>query len=398
MQVTPRRVRGRQAIRCGLSCAAVGLLLSGCQFGGLNSLDMPGTAGHGPGSFKITVELSDIATLAQNSPVMVDDVTVGSISGMGVEQRPDGTFCAAVQLSLDAQVNLPTNAVVKVAQTSLLGSQHIELSRPVAAPAVGRLSNGQVIPVNGNDRYPTTEEVLSSLSIVVNKGNLGALQDITDELYQTVAGRTEQFADFLPQLATLAAGLDRQTDHIIEAADKLNHVSSVLADGKGKLDLALRAVPEALRVLNADSGQIVATFDALRRLGVIAANVLSKTKRDFTEDVKAAYPVVKALSEKARELVNALPLLVTYPLPQKGIKQAVRGDFLNIDATFDLTIRRLGETLFTTSALDPNMKHLAEVVNPPDYLLGALANLSGQAADPFSLPTHDSPAAAKEPH
>ena len=110
------------------------MLLTGCQFGGLNSLNMPGTAGHGEGSYKITVELPDVATLPQNSPVMVDDVTVGSVSGIEAVQRPDGTFYAAVQLSLDKNVNLPANATAKVAQTSLLGSQHIELAAPVGEP------------------------------------------------------------------------------------------------------------------------------------------------------------------------------------------------------------------------------------------------------------------------
>ena len=85
--------------------------LSGCEFGGLNSLNMPGTAGHGEGAYTITVELPDVATLPQNSPVMVDDVTVGSVSGIDAVQRADGTFYAAVKLSLDKNVNLPANAV-----------------------------------------------------------------------------------------------------------------------------------------------------------------------------------------------------------------------------------------------------------------------------------------------
>ena len=33
-----------------------------------------------------------------------------------------------------------------------------------------------------------------------------------------------------------------------------------------------------------------------------------------------------------------------------------------------------------------NMKRLAEVVNPPEFLTGEMANLSGQAADPFKIP------------
>lgn len=40
----------------------------------------------------ITVEVPDVATLPQNSPVMVDDVTVGSVSGISAEQRSDGSF------------------------------------------------------------------------------------------------------------------------------------------------------------------------------------------------------------------------------------------------------------------------------------------------------------------
>ena len=76
---------------------------------------------------------------------MVDDVTVGSVSGIDAVQRPDGTFYAAVQLSLDKNVNLPANATATVAQTSLLGSQHIELAAPVDQAPVGKLAEGSKI-------------------------------------------------------------------------------------------------------------------------------------------------------------------------------------------------------------------------------------------------------------
>ena len=192
------------------------VLLAGCS---VRRAELAEHAGHrratATGSYKITVELPDVATLPQNSPVMVDDVTVGSVSGIDAVQRPDGTFYAAVQLSLDKNVNLPANATAKVAQTSLLGSQHIELAPPVDEPGVGKLTNGSNIPLDHTGRYPTTEEVLSSLGVVVNKGNLGALQDITDEAYNAVAGRAGTFADLMPRLAELTtfAGPADQRHH-----------------------------------------------------------------------------------------------------------------------------------------------------------------------------------------
>lgn len=367
--------------------AAVTLLVTGCQFSGMNSLDMPGTAGHGAGSFVITVELPNVSSLPQNSPVKVDDVTVGSVSGVKAMQRNDGSFYAAVQLSLARQVDLPANTVVRVAQTSLLGSQHIELAAPDTTPAVGRLSSGTTVPISQAANYPTTEDVLSSLGIVVSKGNLGALQDITDELYAAVVGRAGEFDGLIPRLAELAAAVDGQTGDIIASLEGLNRVATTLAAGNDKLARTLAALPQALRVLHDNTGNVVDAFAALKRLSQVTARVLTQTKTDLAADLKDTYPVVKAFADSADDIVDSLPYLPTYPLPGTYLDQAVRGDFLNAFVTIDLTLRRLGESLFTTSPLDPNMKHLNDVVNAPDFLTGAMANLSGQAADPFTVPS-----------
>ena len=362
------------------------VLLAGCQFGGLNSLNMPGTAGHGKGSYTITVELPDVATLPQNSPVMVDDVTVGSVSGVEAVQRADGTFYAAVQLSLDREVKLPANATAMVAQTSLLGSQHIALSAPVDQPPVGELREGSELPQSQGGRFPTTEEVLSALGVVVNKGNLGALQDITQEVSNAVAGRQGQFVDLIPRLAELATSLNRQTDDIIAAAEGLNRFADVLARNKDSLGRALDTLPDALKVLNDNRANIVDAFAALQSFATVGSRILSETKDDFAADIKDAYSIIKPLNDNREAFVTDLDSLATFPFPGKNLHKVARGDYFNVFATFDLTVRRLGETIFTTSFFDPNMKRMAEVVNAPEFLTGQMANLSGQAADPFKIP------------
>jgi phospholipid/cholesterol/gamma-HCH transport system substrate-binding protein len=376
----------RRILLRGSVLAAGSVLMAGCSFGGLNSLPLPGTAGHGGGAFDVTVELPDVATLPQNSPVMVDDVTVGSVAGVEAAQRADGTFYAAVKLALDKNVVLPANTIAKVSQTSLLGSLHIELARPSDKPATGRLTNGSRIPESNTGRFPTTEEVFSALGVVVNKGNVGALEEITEETYQAVAGRQSQFVDLVPRLAELTAGLNRQVNDIIGATEGLNRFSAALARDKDNLGRALDTLPDALRVLNKNRDHIVEAFAALKKLAMVTSHVLSQTKVDFAEDLKGLYSVVKALNDNRKEFVTSLQLLLTFPFPNFGIKQAVRGDYLNVFSTFDLTLRRLGETFFTTAYFDPNMTHMSEILNPPDFLTGELANLSGQAADPFKIP------------
>ena len=374
-------------IRRSVAVAAGTLLLAGCQFGGLNSLNMPGTAGHGRGSYKILVELPDVSTLPQNSPVMVDDVTVGSVSGIdAVQDRADGSFHAVVQLSLERNVRLPANAVAKVAQTSLLGSQHIELAPPSDQPPFGRLSPGGVIPLSRTGSYPTTEQVLSSLGIVVNKGNLGALQDITDELYAATASRVGTFAGLLPRLAELTGSLDRQTGDIIGTAEGLNRLAGTLARSEPALTKTLETLPAALKVLNDNRVNIIDAFGALKSATEVASKILTETHEDLIADIKDLYPIVKAFADNANALVSGFYFIPTFPFQSRYLRNAVRGDFLNVYVTFDLTLRRLGETVFTTGGFDPNIRHMAEVLNPPDFLLGELANLSGQAADPFTIP------------
>lgn len=374
-----------------LSLGTATVLLAGCSFGGLNSLNMPGTKGHGSDAFTVTVELPDVLTLPQNSPVMVDDVTVGSISGIDAMQRPDGTFYAAVQVSLEPHVDLPANTVAKVAQTSLLGSQHLELAAPTGEPAEGQLTEGSHIPLSQTGRYPSTEEVLSSLGVVVNKGNLGAVQDITEEMYAAVADRSGSLVGLVPRLAELTHSLRNQTDDIITAMEGMNRLAGTLANSQESLGRTLETLPAALEVLNNNRANIVEAITALGRVGTVAADVLSRSKDDFVASFKDLYPVVRALAENADDVVTIFPFLATFPFHSRYLRSAVRGDYLNVYATFDMTLRRLGETIFTTSGLDPNMHHMAEIVNPPDFLIGSLANLSGQAADPFEIPPGDVP-------
>lgn len=376
----------RVGLRGGAILVCLAGLVSGCQFGGLNSLALPGTKGHGPGSFEVVLDLDNVVGLPQNSPVKIGDVTVGSVSGVAVVQRPDTTVYAAVRLSLDRHVDLPANATATVGQTSLLGSQHVELASPTDQPAQGRLANGAHIKLNRTGHYPTTEDVLAALGLIVNKGNLGALQDITDQAYAAVAGRVGTFSGLLARLAELTGFLDAQTGTIVAAIEGVDRTAAVLARNARALGRTLETLPLALDVLNRNRGSIVAAFAALRRLASTAGRVVSQTKDDFAADFRDVFPVIKALNDNADDFIHDLELIPTFPFDRKYLRNAVRGDYLNVYSTFDLTMRRLGENVLATSALDPNMPHLSEVVNPPDFLVGALANLSGQAADPFAIP------------
>ena len=92
-------------------------------------------------------------------------------------------------MTLNGDVDLPANATAKIGQTSLLGSLHIELAPPTDDPPQGRLHDGSLIPLSSAGAYPTTEQTLAAVSMLLNGGGIGQIQDITEAFSTAFAGR-----------------------------------------------------------------------------------------------------------------------------------------------------------------------------------------------------------------
>lgn len=165
--------------------AAVGsLLLSGCEFNGWYDVPLPGGAAADGHAYHVTVEFRDVLDLVPQSAVKVDDVTVGAVEKVQL----DG-WHARVRLRVADSVKLPANAVAELRQTSLLGEKYVALAAPAGTAPVGRLRDGDRVPLSRSGRNPEVEEVLSALSALLNGGGVAQLKTITVELNKALDGR-----------------------------------------------------------------------------------------------------------------------------------------------------------------------------------------------------------------
>ena len=115
------------------------------------------------------VQVANVSTLESNSPVLMNDVVIGSVGKMEVQD-----WHANVDISVQPGVVIPANAVASVGQTSLLGSMHLALNPPLGQAPEGKLQPGATIGLNESSTYPTTEQTLSSLSVVVQRRWVGS--------------------------------------------------------------------------------------------------------------------------------------------------------------------------------------------------------------------------------
>ncbi|MFC3962221.1 MCE family protein [Nocardia jiangsuensis] len=346
-----------RAIGIALCTAAVA---TSCAWNGVETLPLPGAPGQGSDAVTIDVEMANIGTLVQNSPVMVDDVVVGSVSGI----RLDG-WHAVVQASIRPDAAVPANVVATVGQTSLLGSSHLALNTPAGEAPAGALSSGVRIPLNASSTYPSTEQTLASLSVVVNGGGLGQLGDIIHSLNDAFDGRQEQVGALLDRLDTVMGTLDGQRADILASIDALNRLGGRFAEQRDTVSRALNELPPALDVLLAERPAITDALNRLRAFSDTSTAVVRDVQADLVSNLRNLEPTLAALADVGPQIDAALAYATVYPYGQKTIDGAARGDYLNLFATVDLTIPRLRrELLLGTPYGDPTAVVQAAVGDP----------------------------------
>lgn len=358
---------------------AASLTLTACEWGGLNSIPMPGTAGRGEGAYQVQIEMPNVTTLTQNSPVRVDDVTVGSIASIEVEG-----WHALVTVALDKDTVVPANATAKIGQTSLLGSQHLELLTPVDEPAQGRLADGDLIPLERAGVYPTTEQTLSSLSLVLNGGGLAQINDITTELNAALVGREDSVRNLLPRLDELVSTLDAQRGEIVSALEGMDRLAVTVNNQNATLVRALEELPPALDVLVDQRQNLTSAMSSLGEMSTVASRVIESSNDDLEANLQGLAPTLRALADSGSALTEVLGVLLTYPFPQAGINNVIRGDYANLAMTIDLTLERLDLNFLSGTPL-------AGRLAGPEGILGRDAGLAAQAVDPFLAPLEPPP-------
>ncbi|MEZ0350290.1 MCE family protein [Mycobacterium sp. pR1184] len=331
------RIAVRRALVVG--CCVV-LSVSGCAFHGLNSLPLPGAVGRGPGANIYHVELPNVGTMESNSPVMVDDVVVGSVGEMRVQG-----WHADVEISVKRDVVVPANVVATVGQTSLLGSMHVELNTPLGQQGSGRLQPGATIPLSRSTAYPSTEQTLSSLGAVVNGGGLGQIGEVIHNFSAALSGHEGAARDLLTRLDTFVGTLDQQRDNIVESIQALNRLSGTFAAQRDVLTEALHKIPPALDVLIKERPRLTEALDHLRAFSNTASRLVNDAQDDLVKNLKNLEPAIKALADVGPEFGMAIAAGFVFPFTQNFVDRAVRGDYFNLHVDLDLSIPRLKKGL-----------------------------------------------------
>ncbi|KGI66254.1 virulence factor Mce family protein [Mycolicibacterium rufum] len=341
--------------RRAIALVVLALMMTACgSWKGIANVPLPGGPGTGSKAMTVYVQMPDTLALNVNSRVRVADVYVGRVRSIELKN-----WVPTLTLDLDSSVKLPANAIARIGQTSLLGSQHVQLDPP-ANPSSEPLRNGSTIPLANAEAFPTTERVLASIATILTGGGVQNLETIQTEVNNILNGRADQIREFLNRLDVFTDELNQQRDDITRAIDATDRLLSIVAQRNDTLDRVLTEFPPLIKHF-ADTRDLFAdAVEALGRISGAADDALAPASGDLNTNLKNLQRPLKQLGRASPYAIGALSLLLTAPFNIDNVPKVIRGDYINLSATFDLTLSTLDNELLTGTGFSGALRALEQ--------------------------------------
>jgi phospholipid/cholesterol/gamma-HCH transport system substrate-binding protein len=341
--------------RRAVALAVAAVVLTSCgNWKGIANVPLPAGPGTGSDSMTVYVQMPDTLALNVNSRVRVADVFVGTVRA--IELR---NWVATLELGIEPGVELPSNALASIGQTSLLGSQHVELEVP-PGPSGEKLRDGDTIPLRNASAFPTTERVLASLATILRGGGIPNLEVIQTEVDKLLTGRAAQIREFLDRLDVFTDELDRQRDDLTRAIDSTDRLLGIVAGRNDTLDRALTEFPPLIKHFAETRDLFADAVQALGRFSSAADTYLGQAGDPLHTNLQNLQRPLKQLAKASPYLPGALNLILTAPFPAQTVHNLMRGDYINVSAVIDLTLSMVDNAILTGTGLSGSLRALEQ--------------------------------------
>ena len=344
----------RRLGRRGLALGVTAMVLTSCGWKGVANVPLPIGPGSEKGSQTVYVQIPDTLALNTNSRVRVADVFVGTVKK--IELRD---WVPTLTLKIDPGIQLPANATAKIGQSSILGTQHVELAAP-PNPSPQPLKDGATIPVERSSSFPTVERTLASLATVLRGGGIPNLEVIQTEVNNLLTGNADQIREFLNKLNVLTAELNAQRDDIARAIESSNKLFSYVASRNNTIDRLLVDLPPLMSYLAGARDRVSDAVIALGRFGKVTGDTLSASQADLRTNLEMLQRPLKQIGRGSPYFLDAMRLIITNPYPLDNIPKVIRGDYMNLSLTLDLTLSSIDNAFLTGTGVSGMLRALEQ--------------------------------------
>lgn len=318
-------------------------------------LPKPGIGGPG---YKINAVFEDALNLPERAHVRIGGTDIGVVSAISTTN-----FLAEVELEIREGIDLPRGTTAELRQATPLGDIFIAMTLPEADPNAELLRPGDTIGVELTSAGASVEQLMVSISMLLNGGGLNQAAKITSEMNSMFAGRAPQLAHLLNELGAAITALNQRTTDIDSVLHGVNVLTGELATRKEQLGRAADTFPALLGLLAENNRDISALMGKV--------SVTMSALGDFTEttgpDFVDLFGSIKALMGGFTQMGDDLgQLLQRYEELYPSVAASFRGEGLAVAATVSY--------LSIGALTDPSGSRAPELNDVPLFI-GSLAQV-----------------------
>ena len=83
------------------------------------------------------------------------------------------------------------------------------------------------------------------------------------------------------------------------------------------------------------------------RFAAITGETLGSARADLTENLRVLQRPLTQLAKSSQYIPDALRIALTFPFPVDNLPKDIRGDYLNVSSTFDLTLSSIDNSFLS---------------------------------------------------
>ncbi|MGW4122859.1 MCE family protein [Nocardia sp. NPDC004711] len=306
----------------GLLTAATLLATTGCAVT-VDTLPMP-KPGLGAPGYTIHAAFADALNLPDHAHVKIGGTDIGVVTRI-----KSTNFIADVQMLIRDDIRLPKGTTVELRQATPLGDMFVAMTLPSAPEAGDPLRDGDTIGTDHTAAGASVEQLMMSISLLLNGGGINQAAKITGEMNSMFAGQAPELSHLITEMTAAIAALNARTGDIDQVLGGMNSLSGELARRKAQLGAAADTFPALIALLTENNQQIVDLLSKVATTTDALGDFADTSGGDFVSLFNSIQALMSGFAQ-SDQLTGALDGLHTiYP----SLTASLRGPALAVAAT-----------------------------------------------------------------
>ncbi|MBF6445272.1 MCE family protein [Nocardia farcinica] len=285
-------------------------------------LPKPGIGGPG---YTIHVVFDDALNLPERAHVKIGGTDIGV-----VEEISTTNFLADVELEIREDIRLPRGTTAELRQATPLGDIFVAMTLPEHDPNAPVLQPGDTIGTDLTSAGASVEQLMVSISMLLNGGGLNQAAKITSEMNSMFAGRAPQLAHLLNELGAAITALNQRTADIDSVLHGLNVLTGEMAARKAELGEAADTFPALLGLVAENNRDISALIGKVSVTMAALGDFTETTGGDFVSLFDSIQKLMGGFTAMGDDLGQ---MLQRYEQLYPSIAASFEGEALSVAAT-----------------------------------------------------------------